>query len=45
MAGVPVQTRLQEDALARLDAWRRKQPDVPTRPEALRRLMEKALKG
>jgi hypothetical protein len=31
--------------LARLDdAWIRKQPDSPTRPEAMRRLLEKALK-
>src|SRR5262245_9311376 len=32
-----------EEFLARLDEWRRNQPDLPTRPEALRRLAERAL--
>lgn len=36
--GVPVVVRLQPDALAKLDAWRRRQTDMPTRPEALRRM-------
>ena len=30
--------------LARLDQWRRKQPDLPNRSEAIRRLVEQALK-
>lgn len=30
-------------ATAVLDAWRRDQPDLPTRPEAIRRLVERAL--
>jgi metal-responsive CopG/Arc/MetJ family transcriptional regulator len=30
--------------LARLDKWRRKQPDLPNRSEAVRRLVEAAMK-
>ena len=39
-----VSTRLQPGFLERLDAWRREQPDLPSRPEALRRLAEQALR-
>ena len=35
--------RLDEDVLARIDSWRSKQADVPTRAEAMRRLMETGL--
>jgi hypothetical protein len=35
--GTLVSVRLQPDALAALDDWRRRQPDCPNRPEALRR--------
>lgn len=41
--GVLVGTRFQEDLLGRLDEWRRAQPDIPNRPEAIRRLLAKAL--
>ena len=41
--GTFVGTRIQPELLKRLDDWRREQPDVPTRPEALRRLAEQAL--
>jgi hypothetical protein len=41
--GVLVGVRLQPEPLAKLDAWRKKQKDLPNRPEALRRLMAKAL--
>lgn len=37
-----ISTRVQPDMLELIDAWRREQPDQPSRPEALRRL---ALKG
>ncbi len=37
--GIPVTVRLSEDQLASLDAFRLTQADIPTRPEALRRLM------
>jgi metal-responsive CopG/Arc/MetJ family transcriptional regulator len=30
--------------LARLDQWRRKQPDLPNRSEAIRRLVEAGMK-
>ena len=38
-----VRVRLQPDALKKLDAWRRHEDDLPGRPEAIRRLLEKAL--
>lgn len=42
--GTPVQVRLQPKSLEALDAWIAKQPDPkPTRPEAIRRLMERGL--
>jgi hypothetical protein len=40
-----ISTRVQPDMLNRLDAWRREQPDLPSRPEALRRLAEMVLGG
>jgi hypothetical protein len=43
--GVMVSTRLQPELLKQLDDWRRAQPDLPSRPEALRRLAEKGLRG
>ena len=42
--GEPVMVRLQPKQLAKLDAWIRRQADAPTRPEAIRRLLERALK-
>ncbi|MCP1754391.1 hypothetical protein ABIF29_009620 [Bradyrhizobium elkanii] len=33
------------DALQNLDDWRRKQEDLPGRPEAIRRLVELGLKA
>jgi hypothetical protein len=42
--GEPIQVRMQPDAINRLDAWRKKQPDLPSRPEAIRRIVESALK-
>ncbi len=44
-AGTFVGTRIQPDLLKMLDDWRREQPDVPSRPEALRRLAEQVLRG
>jgi len=38
-----VGVRLQPQDLAKLDAWRERQDDRPTRPEAIRRILEKAL--
>jgi hypothetical protein len=39
-----VSTRIQPEMLKRLDEWRREQADLPSRPEALRRLAEQALR-
>ncbi|HEY0414302.1 MAG TPA: hypothetical protein VGD66_14295 [Allosphingosinicella sp.] len=44
-SGTFVGTRLQPALLAEIDAWRRAQPDLPSRPEALRRLAVKGLRG
>jgi len=42
--GLLVGTRLQPELLSRLDDWRRDQPDLPTRPEAIRRLLEEGVR-
>jgi hypothetical protein len=39
----PVFVRLSPDQVKVLDDWRRKQKDLPERPEAIRRLMEAGL--
>lgn len=41
--GELIGTRFQPEPLAAIDAWRRKQDDLPGRPEAIRRLVEQAL--
>jgi hypothetical protein len=43
--GTQVGERWSEDALKRIDDWRREQPDLPNRPEAIRRLVELGLKA
>lgn len=43
--GDPVMVRIQPDMAKALDDWRRRQDDLPGRPEAIRRLVEQALKG
>jgi hypothetical protein len=40
----PVTVRMTTDALRALDDWRRKQDDLPGRPEAIRRLVELGVK-
>jgi hypothetical protein len=37
--------RVDEEFLKRLDNWRRRQSDLPNRPEAVRRLVEIAFKS
>jgi hypothetical protein len=37
--GKPITVRLQPDALRVLDKWRKRQPDLPTRPEAIRQII------
>jgi hypothetical protein len=41
--GAPVVVRLHKPQIAALDQWIIKQDDRPTRPEAIRRLLERAL--
>jgi hypothetical protein len=41
--GKPLGLRLYPDLERRLDAWASKQPDKPSRPEAIRRLIELGL--
>ena len=41
--GTPIQVRLQAPALDEIDQWRRREKDVPTRPEAIRRLVKLGL--
>lgn len=38
-----ITVRMERSQIARLDDWRRNQSDLPTRPEAVRRLVEKAI--
>jgi len=41
--GTPIMVRLQPSPLAKLDQWIRDQDDQPSRPEAIRRLVELGL--
>jgi hypothetical protein len=45
VTGDPVLVRVQPDMAKQLDDWRRKQEDLPGRPEAIRRLVELGLKA
>lgn len=38
-----VNVRFLAESLGKLDEWRRNQPDIPNRPEAIRRLVELSL--
>jgi hypothetical protein len=42
--GEQIQVRLHPDLMKQLDQWRSRDPDVPNRPEAIRRLMQLGLK-
>jgi hypothetical protein len=44
-SGRPYQMRVTPEFDAMIDEWRRKQPELPSRAEAIRRLVEQALKG
>jgi hypothetical protein len=39
-----INIRVDEEFIKKLDDWRRKQDDLPGRPEAIRRLVEIGLK-
>jgi hypothetical protein len=41
----PFQMRVTEEFLRTLDDWRRKQPDLPSRAESIRRLVDQAVKA
>jgi hypothetical protein len=38
-----IQVRLQTELYSAIEGFRRNEPDIPTRPEAVRRLLERAL--
>jgi len=40
----PLQMRVNQEFLAKIDDWRRQQADFPNRTESIRRLVESALK-
>jgi metal-responsive CopG/Arc/MetJ family transcriptional regulator len=41
--GAPVQVRLQKNLFDAIERWRRKQEIIPSRPEAIRRLLSRLL--
>jgi hypothetical protein len=43
MSNIPIQIRIPDKDCAALDEWRRSQANPPTRPEAIRQLLRKAL--
>lgn len=43
--GEPVLVRLQPELMGLIDDWRRQQADLPSRAEAIRRLVELGLKA
>ncbi len=45
VTGEPVLVRFQPEMAKQLDDWRRKQDDLPGRPEAIRRLVEIGLRA
>jgi metal-responsive CopG/Arc/MetJ family transcriptional regulator len=38
-----IQVRLQKNLLCAIESFRRSEPDIPTRPEAVRRLLQRAV--
>lgn len=41
--GTPIMVRLQPEQLSAVDEWAGEQADAPSRPEAIRRLVDKGL--
>jgi hypothetical protein len=41
--GTPVQVRLKKSLFDAIETWRRKQKTIPSRPEAIRRLLCRSL--
>jgi hypothetical protein len=42
-SNLAIQVRLQHDLVSAIEGFRRSEPDIPTRPEAIRRLLQRAL--
>ena len=42
-SNLAIQVRLQSDLASAIEGFRRREPDIPTRPEAIRRLIRRAL--
>jgi hypothetical protein len=42
-ASPAIQVRLHSDLWSAVESFRRNEPDIPTRPEAVRRLLQRAL--
>jgi metal-responsive CopG/Arc/MetJ family transcriptional regulator len=40
-----IHVRLQNELLRAIESFRRSEPDIPTRPEAVRRLLQQAMKA
>jgi hypothetical protein len=38
-----IEMRMQPDLVSKVDGWRRSQPDIPPRSEAIRRLIDRGL--
>ena len=45
VGAIPVMVRLLPDQAQKLDQWRKRQPEKPGRPEAIRRLIDQGLAG
>jgi hypothetical protein len=43
VSNAAVQVRLPSDLVSSIEGFRRREPDIPTRPEAIRRLIRRAL--
>jgi hypothetical protein len=43
VSGLAIQVRLQNDLVSAIEDFRRNQADIPTRPEAIRRLIRRAI--
>jgi metal-responsive CopG/Arc/MetJ family transcriptional regulator len=41
--GLPVQVRLQKNLFDALEDWRRRQAKIPSRPQAIRDLLQRAI--
>lgn len=42
-SNLAIQVKLKTDLASAIEGFRRSEPDIPTRPEAIRRLLQRAL--